>query len=311
MGDRNSDSLAVAVQELRRTFGDFIAVDNISLSVRKGEIFGFLGPNGAGKSTTIRMLCGLLMPTGGIGTVGGFDINKESELIKGVIGYMSQKFSLYDNLTVEENINFFGGVYNVEKKKKAERKEWVLNMAGLSDERSALTRNLATGFKQRLALGCAILHEPHIIFLDEPTSGVDPISRRNFWSLINEMSQAGTTVFVTTHYMDEADYCDRLALIYRGKIIAEGTPTELRKKYMTRDVIEVNVDKVVEAFNILSFHNIDAAIFGSALHVVVDDAEKSRERISIILKESGVTVKSMDKIPPSLEDVFVTLIEVS
>ncbi len=311
MGDRNSDSLAVAVQELRRTFGDFIAVDNISLSVRKGEIFGFLGPNGAGKSTTIRMLCGLLMPTGGIGTVGGFDINKESELIKRVIGYMSQKFSLYDNLTVEENINFFGGVYNVAKKKKAERKEWVLNMAGLSDERSALTRSLATGFKQRLALGCAILHEPHIIFLDEPTSGVDPISRRNFWCLINEMSQAGTTVFVTTHYMDEADYCDRLALIYRGKIIAEGTPTELRKKYMTRDVLEVNVDKVVEAFNILSFHNIDAAIFGSALHVVVDDAEKSRERISIILKESVVMVKGMDKIPPSLEDVFVTLIEVS
>lgn len=311
MGDGNSNNLAVDVKELRRTFGDFIAVDNISLSVKKGEIFGFLGPNGAGKSTTIRMLCGLLMPTGGIGTVGGFDINKESELIKRVIGYMSQKFSLYDNLTVEENINFFGGVYNVAKKKKAERKEWVLNMAGLSEEKRALTRNLATGFKQRLALGCAILHEPDIIFLDEPTSGVDPISRRNFWNLINEMSQSGTTVFVTTHYMDEADYCDRLALIYRGKIIAEGTPTDLRKKYMTRDVLEVNVDKVVEAFNILSFHNIDAAIFGSALHVVVEDAEKYRERISIILKESGVTVKGMDKIPPSLEDVFVTLIEVS
>jgi len=307
----NENNIAVQVTDLRRTFGDFIAVDNISLSVKKGEIFGFLGPNGAGKSTTIRMLCGLLMPTGGIGTVGGFDINKESELIKRVIGYMSQKFSLYDNLTVEENINFFGGVYNVAKKKKAERKEWVLNMAGLSEERSALTRNLATGFKQRLALGCAILHEPHIIFLDEPTSGVDPISRRSFWSLINEMSQAGTTVFVTTHYMDEADYCDRLALIYRGKIIAEGTPAELRKKYMTRDVLEVNVDKVVEAFNALSFHGIDAAIFGSAVHVVVDDAEKSRERISMILKESGITVKGMDKIPPSLEDVFVTLIEVS
>jgi len=307
----NENNIAVQVTDLRRTFGDFIAVDNISLSVKKGEIFGFLGPNGAGKSTTIRMLCGLLMPTGGIGTVGGFDINKESELIKRVIGYMSQKFSLYDNLTVEENINFFGGVYNVAKKKKAERKEWVLNMAGLSEERSALTRNLATGFKQRLALGCAILHEPHIIFLDEPTSGVDPISRRSFWSLINEMSQAGTTVFVTTHYMDEADYCDRLALIYRGKIIAEGTPAELRKKYMTRDVLEVNVDKVVEAFNALSFHGIDAAIFGSAVHVVVDDAEKSRERISMILKESGITVKGMDKIPPSLEDVFVTLIEVA
>jgi len=232
-------------------------------------------------------------------------------LIKKVIGYMSQRFSLYDSLTVEENINFFGGVYNVPKEKKTERKEWVLNMAGLTEERNALTRNLAAGFKQRLALGCAILHEPHIIFLDEPTSGVDPISRRNFWNLINEMSQAGTTVFVTTHYMDEADYCDRLALIYKGKIIAEGTPTELRKKYMTRDVLEVNVDKVVEAFNILSFHKIDAAIFGSTLHVVTDDAETSKEHISKTLKESGVTVKGIEKIPPSLEDVFVTLIEVS
>jgi ABC-2 type transport system ATP-binding protein len=311
MGNGNSNNLAVDVTDLRRTFGDFVAVDNISLSVQRGEIFGFLGPNGAGKSTTIRMLCGLLMPTGGIGTVGGFDINKESELIKKVIGYMSQRFSLYDSLTVEENINFFGGVYNVPKEKKTERKEWVLNMAGLTEERNALTRNLAAGFKQRLALGCAILHEPHIIFLDEPTSGVDPISRRNFWNLINEMSQAGTTVFVTTHYMDEADYCDRLALIYRGKIIAEGTPIELRKKYMTRDVLEVNVDKVVEAFNILSFHKIDAAIFGSTLHVVTDDAETSREHISKTLRESGVTVKGIEKIPPSLEDVFVTLIEVS
>jgi ABC-2 type transport system ATP-binding protein len=307
----NERNLAVHVTDLRRTFGDFVAVDNISLQVRRGEIFGFLGPNGAGKSTTIRMLCGLLMPTGGIGTVGGFDINKESELIKQVIGYMSQKFSLYDNLTVEENINFFSGVYNVPKEKKTERKEWVLDMAGLKEERNILTRTLATGFKQRLALGCAILHEPHIIFLDEPTSGVDPISRRNFWNLINEMSQAGTTVFVTTHYMDEADYCDRLALIYRGKIIAEGTPDELRRKYMTRDVLEVNVDKVVEAFNILSFHKIDAAIFGSALHVVVDDEGTSRERISRTLGESGITVRGIEKIPPSLEDVFVTLIEIS
>jgi len=311
MGDRNSNNLAVQVKELRRTFGDFVAVDNISLSVKKGEIFGFLGPNGAGKSTTIRMLCGLLMPTGGTGTVGGFDINTESELIKQVIGYMSQKFSLYDSLTVEENINFFGGVYNVPRAKKEERKEWVLDMAGLKEARNTLTRNLATGFKQRLALGCAILHEPRIIFLDEPTSGVDPISRRNFWDLINEMSQAGTTVFVTTHYMDEADYCDRLALIYRGKIIAEGTPNELRKKYMTRDVLEINVDKVVEAFNTLSLHKIDAAIFGSALHVVVDDEETSKEHISSVLVESGITVKGIEKIPPSLEDVFVTLIEVS
>lgn len=307
----NENNTAVQVTDLRRTFGDFVAVDNISLSVTKGEIFGFLGPNGAGKSTTIRMLCGLLMPTGGTGTVGGFDINKESELIKQVIGYMSQKFSLYDSLTVEENIKFFSGVYNVPKVKKKERMEWVLEMAGLMEKRNTLTRNLATGFKQRLALGCAILHEPRIVFLDEPTSGVDPISRRKFWDLIGEMSQAGTTVFVTTHYMDEADYCDRLALMYRGKIIAEGTPNELRKKYMSRDVLEVNVDKVVEAFNVLSLHRIEAAIFGSTLHVVVDDRETSRAHISSVLGDSGITVKGIEKIPPSLEDVFVTLIEVS
>jgi ABC-2 type transport system ATP-binding protein len=307
----NENSTAVNVSNLRRTFGEFVAVDNISLSVRRGEIFGFLGPNGAGKSTTIRMLCGLLMPTGGTGTVGGFDINKESESIKQVIGYMSQKFSLYDDLTVEENIDFFGGIYNVPKEKKAARKEWVLEMAGLTEERKALTRILATGFKQRLALGCAILHEPSIIFLDEPTSGVDPISRRNFWNLIGEMSAAGRTVFVTTHYMDEADYCDRLALIYRGKIIAEGTPTELRKKYMTRDVLEVNVDKVVDALDILLRNGIDAAIFGSVLHVTVEDVQTGSARISEVLEASGITLRGIEKIVPSLEDVFVTLIEVS
>jgi ABC-2 type transport system ATP-binding protein len=307
----NQNNIAVDVTDLRRTFGDFVAVDNISLSVRRGEIFGFLGPNGAGKSTTIRMLCGLLMPTGGTGTVGGFDINKESESIKQVIGYMSQKFSLYDDLTVEENIDFFGGIYNVPKEKKTARKEWVLEMAGLTEERKALTRILATGFKQRLALGCAILHEPSIIFLDEPTSGVDPISRRNFWNLIGEMSAAGKTIFVTTHYMDEADYCDRLALIYRGKIIAEGTPTELRKQYMTRDVLEVDVDKVVDALDILLRNGTDAAIFGSVLHVIVEDIQTGNAHISEVLEASGITVKAIEKIVPSLEDVFVTLIEVS
>lgn len=305
------NDIAVTVTDLRKNFGDFVAVDNINLSVQKGEIFGFLGPNGAGKSTTIRMLCGLLIPSGGEGTVGGFDINEESESIKKIIGYMSQKFSLYDDLTVEENVDFFSGIYNVPKDKKKTRKEWALEMAGLSEKRKILTRALATGFKQRLALGCAILHEPSIIFLDEPTSGVDPISRRNFWRLINEMSQAGTTIFVTTHYMDEADYCDRLALIYRGKIIAEGTPTDLRKRHMTHHVLEVEVDKVVEALDILGQKNIDGAIFGSTLHVIVDEAEAGRARIMEALKDSGVTVRAVEKIVPSLEDIFVTLIEVS
>ena len=305
------DEIAVQVKSLRRTFGDFVAVDNIDLTVKRGEIFGFLGPNGAGKSTTIRMLCGLLMPSGGGGTVYGFDMVSQPEEIKKIVGYMSQKFSLYNDLTVEENINFFSGIYNVPRENKEKRKEWVLDMARIRERRGALTSTLAGGFKQRLALGCAILHEPPILFLDEPTSGVDPISRRNFWHLINEMSQAGTTVFVTTHYMDEADYCDRLALIYRGAIIAEGTPTELRHDHMKRDVLELETDNSVAALEVMLKHNIDAAIFGSTLHITVDKAELDTEKIETVLRAAGMEVKRCEKIVPSLEDVFVTLIEAS
>jgi ABC-2 type transport system ATP-binding protein len=302
-------TIAVTVRNLTRTFGDFIAVDHISLEVARGEIFGFLGPNGAGKSTTIKMLCGLLMPTGGSGTVGGYDIITGSEEIKQNIGYMSQKFSLYDDLTVEENINFFSGIYTVPEPKKEARKEWALEMAGLRDKRGALTKTLPGGYKQRLALGCAILHEPPILFLDEPTSGVDPISRRNFWNMINEMAGAGTTVFVTTHYMDEADYCDRLALIYRGKIIAEGAPNELRKNYMTRDVLEIEADNLVEAMEILEKQGIETAVFGSLLHATVEDAKAAVPVIYKTLGGSNIMVRRVDKIVPSLEDVFVTLIE--
>lgn len=302
-------TIAVTVRNLTRTFGDFIAVDHISLEVARGEIFGFLGPNGAGKSTTIKMLCGLLMPTGGSGTVGGYDIITGSEEIKQNIGYMSQKFSLYDDLTVEENINFFSGIYTVPEPKKEARKEWALEMAGLRDKRGALTKTLPGGYKQRLALGCAILHEPPILFLDEPTSGVDPISRRNFWNMINEMAGAGTTVFVTTHYMDEADYCDRLALIYRGKIIAEGAPNELRKNYMTRDVLEIEADHLVEAMEILEKQGIETAVFGSLLHATVEDAKAAVPVIYKTLGGSNIMVRRVDKIVPSLEDVFVTLIE--
>ena len=307
----NNDQIAVEVHNLKRTFGEFTAVDGISLTVRKGEIFGFLGPNGAGKSNTIRMLCGLLMPTGGNGTVGGFNIVRQPESIKNIIGYMSQRFSLYDVLTVEENIDFYGGIYGVPKQKRGERKEWVLNMAGLKERRGSLTKNLAGGFKQRLALGCAVLHEPSIIFLDEPTSGVDPIARRNFWALIREMANAGTTVFVTTHYMDEADYCDKLALIYRGKIIAEGTPLELRREFMKREVLELETDDPVETIDVLSKNGVEAAIFGSALHVTMDEMEEETDRIKKILQESGIEIKRWEKIVPSLEDVFVALIEAS
>lgn len=302
---------AVEVHDLRRTFGSFVAVDNISLQVRKGEIFGFLGPNGAGKSTTIRMLCGLLLPNGGTGTVGGFDIFRQTESIKRIIGYMSQKFSLYGELTVEENIDFFAGVYQVPKEKRLHRKKWVLEMAGLTDKRGTVTRTLATGFKQRLALGCAILHEPPIIFLDEPTSGVDPTSRRSFWTLIHDLADAGTTVFVTTHYMEEADYCDRLALIYRGKIIADATPMELRQRYMNRDILEIEVDHVARAMETLLRAGIENAIFGSALHATVERAEDAAPEIRRLLESAGLQVRKVEKILPSLEDVFVTLIEVS
>jgi ABC-2 type transport system ATP-binding protein len=306
-----ANNIAVKVEGVSRKFGDFVAVDNISLSVNKGEIFGFLGPNGAGKSTTIRMLCGLLTPTSGSGFVGGYDIIKEYEEIKKDIGYMSQKFSLYDDLTVEENIDFFSGVYRVPKEKKKKRMEWVLEMAGLNERRNAITKILPGGFKQRLALGCAILHEPPIIFLDEPTSGVDPISRRNFWKLIYDMSREGTTVFVTTHYMEEAEYCDRLALIYRGKIIAEGTPNDLKQNYMSRDVLEIDIDRVVEAMEVLYRNGIETAIFGSLLHATVENAEQEIPGIKRILEGSNITVNKIEKIIPSLEDVFVTLIEVA
>ncbi len=308
---KNQNYIAVKVKDLTRTFGDFTAVDHINLEVKKGEIFGFLGPNGAGKSTTIRMLCGLLLPTGGEGTVGDFDIIRQSEEIKQNIGYMSQKFSLYDDLTVEENINFFSGIYNVAPSKRETRKEWVLEMAGLKDKRDTLTKTLPGGYKQRLALGCAILHEPPILFLDEPTSGVDPVSRRNFWAMIYEMARAGTTIFVTTHYMDEADYCDRLALIYRGKVIAEGTPSELRRTYMARDVLEIEAEPLVGAMETLERRGIETAVFGSLLHATVEDAKAAVPRIWTILGESNITVHRIEKIVPSLEDVFVTLIEVS
>jgi ABC-2 type transport system ATP-binding protein len=215
---------AVLVRDLEKRFGSFIAVNRVSFEVDRGEIFGFLGPNGAGKSTTIRMLCGILAPSGGTGSVAGFDLRTEPERIKAHIGYMSQKFSLYEDLTVEENIDFYSGIYRIPPARKKDRKEWVVEMAGLGEHRRSKTGVLSGGWKQRLALGCAILHQPPVIFLDEPTSGVDPISRRQFWDLIYELSGKGVTVFVTTHYMDEAEYCDRLGLIYRGQLIASGTP---------------------------------------------------------------------------------------
>lgn len=235
---------AVEVRDLVKRFGDFTAVDRVTLDVARGEIFGFLGPNGAGKSTTIRILCGLLRPTSGSARVGGFDVATQSEQIKRSIGYMSQKFSLYDDLTVEENIDFFSGIYGVPREKRPERKEWVLEMAGLREKRGDMTRLLAGGWKQRLALGSALLHEPPILFLDEPTSGVDPIARRGFWDLIHDLSRAGQAVFVSTHYMTEAEYCHRLALMYRGRTIAIGPPADLKSQLGAASMEEVFVSMI-------------------------------------------------------------------
>ncbi|MBU1044588.1 MAG: ABC transporter ATP-binding protein [Candidatus Omnitrophica bacterium] len=302
---------AVEVINLEKKFGKFTAVNRISFAVNKGEIFGFLGPNGAGKSTTIRMLCGILSPTSGDGHVGGNNIIKEQEAIKQNIGYMSQKFSLYDDLTVEENINFYSGIYRISDQKKAERKEWVIKMAGLEDLRSSRTAILAGGWKQRLALGCAIIHEPKIVFLDEPTSGVDPISRRDFWILIKEMAKNGVTVFVTTHYMDEAENCNRIALIYKGNIIALGSPHELKTEIMREEVLEIIIDTPEDWIERLMKLEVvkEIALFGNALHAVVENAELSIPLIKDFLTNEKASNYKIEKIEPSLEDVFVSLIE--
>jgi ABC-2 type transport system ATP-binding protein len=302
--------VAVNLRNLEKRFGDFVAVNRLNLCVQRGEIFGFLGPNGAGKSTTIRMLCGLLAPTSGGGTVAGFDIVADPERIKERIGYMSQKFSLYEDLTVEENINFYAGIYRLPADRHRERKEWVIAMAGLERHRKALTATLAGGWKQRLALGCAILHEPPIIFLDEPTAGVDPLSRRSFWSLIYQLADAGVTVFVTTHYMDEAEYCDRLGLIYRGELIALGTPEEL-KRAMTEEIVEVICGQPQAALALIETlpgvrHT---ALFGRGLHVVSDAADRIMPVIAACLAGAGCSASRLERIVPSLEDVFVSLIE--
>ena len=305
------NDFAVSIRDLSKRFGDFVAVNRVSLDVRRGEVFGFLGPNGAGKSTTIRMLCGILTPSGGAGTVAGFDIIRQPEQIKSSIGYMSQKFSLYDDLTVEENIDFYSGIYRIPAEKKAERKEWVITMAGLTEHRGSKMGILSGGWKQRLALGCAVLHEPPVIFLDEPTSGVDPISRRNFWDLIYRLAEQGTTVFVTTHYMDEAEYCDRLGLIYRGELIALGTPEELKTRFMEEEVIEVVCERPQDAIeHIEALEGVrHAALFGAGLHVVAQDADRTISVMAEALAQRDFPVRRIEKIVPSLEDVFVSLIE--
>jgi ABC-2 type transport system ATP-binding protein len=302
---------SVEIHDLVKTFGAFVAVDHVSMEVEKGEIFGFLGPNGAGKSTTIRMLCGLLTPTSGRASVNGFDVATQPEEIRRTIGYMSQKFSLYDDLTVEENIDFYTGIYGVPPARRAARKDYVLEMANLTDRRAAMTRTLSGGWKQRLALGCAILHEPAVLFLDEPTSGVDPLARGAFWHLIHDLSEAGHTVFVSTHYMDEAEYCHRLALMYRGKVIALGTPVELKSGLKEHSLLNLEAsDPLATMRGLEGVPGVyDVAVFGGGLHITVDEAETGTARIRERLAASGIEVRRLERIEPSMEDVFVAMIE--
>jgi ABC-2 type transport system ATP-binding protein len=305
----NNVPQSVVIEDLVKRFGDFTAVDHVTLDTRQGEIFGFLGPNGAGKSTTIRMLCGLLKPTSGRAMVAGFDVGRDPESVRQNIGYMSQKFSLYSDLTVIENLRLFAGLYNVPAAVLKERIDWALQMSNLKGHESMLTADLSGGWKQRLALGCSVLHKPPIIFLDEPTSGVDPISRRQFWDLIHEMASEGVTVFVTTHYMDEAEYCNRLALIYRGKMVALGTPGELKQKGMKGDLLSVDCEPLGKAVDVLqsSPDVMDAAVFGNSLHLVVPQSEVAIPKIQMFLQEQGVEISRIERIRPSLEDVFVSL----
>ncbi len=302
--------VAVRVRGLTRRFGAFTAVDRIDLDVLDGEIFGFLGPNGAGKSTTIRMLCGLLVPSEGTGTVAGYDILTQPDRIKEHIGYMSQRFSLYEDLTVGQNLRFYMGIYGIPRARRPGRMAFAMEVAGLQGREGTLAGELATGWRQRLALACAILHEPPILFLDEPTSGVDPISRRRFWDLIHGLAQGGTTVFVTTHYMDEAEYCDRLALIDGGRIVALGSPKELRTRYMEQAILEVEAMPLLESLEALqeSPEVLDAAFFGQRLHVRVADPRCGAEAVRRALMASSVKLLSIEQVTPSLEDVFVALV---
>ena len=302
-------TIAVTVRDLTRRFGDFTAVDRVSFEVSEGEIFGFLGPNGAGKTTTIRMLTGLLVPTSGSGTVAGFDVRTESEAIKRSIGYMSQLFSLYADLTVDENIQLFGGLYGVTGERLERRRQVVLEMAGLTAHRQRLTGELPLGWKQRLALGTAVLHEPPLLFLDEPTSGVDPISRRSFWDLIYGLAAGGTTVFVSTHYMEEAEYCHRLALMNRGRIIALDRPAALRATMM-EPLLAITADHGPAVAQALQGAPLvlEAAMFGRDVHVMVEDAAAAEEYLPVLLAGKGLPIRSIETVRPSLEDVFVALV---
>jgi ABC-2 type transport system ATP-binding protein len=302
---------AISVSNLSRRFGQFMAVDRVSFAVERGEIFGFLGSNGAGKSTTIRMLCGLLRPSSGEATVAGLDVGRDPESVKRRIGYMSQKFSLYELLTVEQNIRFFAGLYGLTGEQFDKRRSFVLEMAGLRGREASLTRDLAGGWRQRLALGCAILHEPSILFLDEPTGGVDPVSRRQFWNLIETLAQGGVTVLVTTHYLDEAEHCHRIAIMHGGRLVALGTSRELKHIFADRPIVEIQTSNPIEAMKALEhFPEVEkTSVFGTAVHAVLRSPSLTAARIRDGLRDKGLEVRSSEVVLPSLEDVFLDVVE--
>jgi ABC-2 type transport system ATP-binding protein len=303
---------AITVTDLTKRFGEFVAVDRLTFEVGQGEVFGFLGSNGAGKSTTIRMLCGLLKPTSGTAMVGGIDVSRDPEGVKRRIGYMSQRFSLYERLTVDQNIRFFGGIYGLDRARLETRRRFVLQMAGLGGREHTPASDLAGGWRQRLALGCAILHEPPIVFLDEPTGGVDPLSRREFWSLIDHLSASGVTVLVTTHYLDEAEHCHRVAIIHGGRLAAMGTTDELKRVFADRTIVEVQAANPVETMRLLDrTPEVEkTSVFGTSVHAVLQgDAREAMPLIRRRLEAAGVAVTSMAVVQPSLEDVFLEVIE--
>jgi ABC-2 type transport system ATP-binding protein len=307
---RDDLGVAIDVQGLRKEFGDFVAVDGIDLTVKRGEIFGFLGPNGSGKTTTIRMLCGTIESSGGHARIMGYDIDTEADKVRLNIGYMSQKFSLFSDLTVDENLRFYAGIYGLTDEKYRERRAYILKMAGLEGREGELTGNLSVGWKQRLALGCATIHEPKLIFLDEPTSGVDPTARRQFWELLYDLAHEGVTLFVTTHYMDEATHCNRLAFIYRGTIIAEGTPQEVKADLTADTILQIAVDRGEDALAALEELPAveEAYMQGSLVHVNLGRNSAEDAALPVFLADRGFTVAGIERVDPTLEDAFVHLV---
>lgn len=303
----------IIVENLTKRFDTFTAVDGISFTVSRGEIFGFLGPNGAGKTTTIRVLLGLLHPTSGKVNILGYEVPREAKAMQAHVGYMSQLFTLYPDLTAAENIDFYGRVYGLSTRELAQRRKEIIAMAGLQGRERELTANLSGGWKQRLALGCAIVHKPTVVFLDEPTAGVDPLSRRNFWELIYTLAREGTTIFVTTHYMDEAEHCQRLGFISNGRLIALGSPSELKVNQMRGQVVEIDCSNAEAAMRVLRktqkeglLPMEEVALYGALVHVVVENAQEAMPVISSLLQSEGIVVQRIDWIVPSLEDVFIS-----